>query len=66
MQNGLVPHPHLVDINQRDTLAAWNPSSSADHPSQGSNARKINPPNFWLLRPVGVGSAEATGFSGVS
>ena len=32
----------------RVTLVARGPSSSPDHPAQGSRARKISPHNFWL------------------
>ena len=44
----LIPNPHVVDIKQRDVLGAREPSSTPDHPAQGSSARKISPHNFWL------------------
>ena len=29
-------------------------------PAQGSSARKVNPHNFWLQKPLGVESVEKT------
>ena len=61
-------HTHVWWIKiRRDTLGVRDRSPTPDHPAQGSSAGKINPHNFWLWKPVGVGVAEETaGFSGVS
>ena len=48
MQNRLVPNPHVEDMKWRDILGARDPSSTPDHPVQGSSARKISPHNFGL------------------
>ena len=46
-------------------MGASDRSPSPDHTAQGSSSRKINPHNFWLEKPVGVGVAEGTAeFSG--
>ena len=43
-----VPQPHVVDKNQEGYLDTRDPSSTPDHPAQGSSARKISLHNFWL------------------
>ena len=44
----------------RDTSETNSASPRPDHPSQGSNIRKVSPHNFWLQTPVGVGVVEET------
>ena len=49
----------------RDMLEVNDSSPRPECTAQGSTAGKINPHNFWLYKPVGLGVAEETaGFSG--
>ena len=49
-QNGLVPHPCVVDKNS----VGKSPSPTPGPPAQGSSARKISPHDFWLQKRVGI------------
>ena len=67
MRNQLVPNSRVVDIKGRYISRVRDPTPIPDHLGQGFSARKISPCNFWLKKPVGVGSAKETaGFSGLS
>ena len=48
MAERTVTHSHVMDKSRQVTLETNDPSPTADHPAQGSRARKISPQNFWL------------------
>ena len=58
-------HIHVWQIKiRRDMLGASDPSPRPDYTAQGSDARKINPCNSLLEKPVEVGAAEKTPLKG--
>ena len=61
MQNGLVPHPCVVDKNSRGISL----EQEIPAPHQASQSRvpfpgKISLHNFWLPKPAGIESVEET------
>ena len=60
MRDQLITSPPVVDIKQRDILGMRSPSPTTGPPAQGTSARKIRPPYFWLQKPVGIELMEET------
>ena len=57
----VVPHLLMVDKNSGGiTGVTRSPSATPGPPAQGSSARKISSPKFWLQIPVGMESVEET------
>ena len=57
-----VPHSLVVNKNQEGYHGSErsNPNPRPDHTTQSSSTRKLDPHNFWLRKPLGVGAAEET------
>ena len=54
-----VPYSQVVDKSQEGyTLGVSDSSPRTYHTAQCFSSRKINPHNFWLQKPVGVGVME--------
>ena len=60
MQNGLIPHPRVVNKIQEDYLRNERFQPHTWPPALSSSARKISLQNLWRQKPVGIDLAEET------